>query len=128
MKNIEKFVSLYKGLSFHKGEIGFGRPCVGIIDESTDHYVVIRDYDDDYEIRGESSAACDNSPEYAYHKHPCLAVLVHGDYEESTRQLEEWIGKILESDFEFYTKPVSKNDINTLLGNFSPIVCIRDKK
>ena len=57
------------------GQVGFGRDCVGILKDST--YI---DYEDHPEIW---------TPEDAYHKHDCLAVLGHGD--EALAQLYEWV-------------------------------------
>ncbi len=57
------------------GEVGFGRDCVGILNGDT--YV---DYGDQVEIW---------TPEDAYHKHDCLAVLGHGD--DRLEQLYRWV-------------------------------------
>jgi hypothetical protein len=78
------------------GECGFGRPCVGMI--ATGHYIDYGGYtsfDPPTQIEGYDSVrnkVCQSSPEDAYHKDDCLAVLVHGDdYDEATRQLYEWV-------------------------------------
>lgn len=70
-----------------QGEVGFGRPCVGVISGSS---YVQYDYDLGLEI-----------PEDAYHKDDCLAVLVFDeDYHKALDQLYEWIVSIIEQDLK----------------------------
>lgn len=81
-----------------KGEVGFGRPCVGVTVGSSylDFLWIDMDYQTHYKderVRAFKAV----KPEDAYHKHPCLAVLVHNDdYETATRQLYDWIKAIEE--------------------------------
>ena len=78
-----------------KGEVGFGRPCVGIKAFSSRNYIDYNPYD---------TSTCENIPEFfsnifyeirpkdAYHKHDCLAVLVQNEnYDKAIIQLAEWI-------------------------------------
>lgn len=75
-----------------KGECGFGRPCVGFLKHDnyvdycpTEHpnYSRIAKFYDDRLLQ---------VPEDAYHKHDCMAVLVHDDnYDEGLKQLCEWV-------------------------------------
>jgi len=57
------------------GEVGFGRECVGILNGGP--YI---DYADEAGIW---------TPEDAYHKHDCVAVLGHGG--EALEQLYRWV-------------------------------------
>lgn len=76
-----------------KGEVGFMRPCVGVVKGSSylDFLWIDMEYQSNYKderIRAFKAI----EPEDAYHKHPCMAVLVHGDdYETAMRQLYDWI-------------------------------------
>ena len=68
-----------------EGECGFGRECVGLLVNGT--------YPD-YEWTDENYDRVDPNgdvwtPENAYHKHPCVAVLGRG--EEAEAQLYEWL-------------------------------------
>lgn len=93
MKNIHKFCET-TGFIFKKGQIGFDRDCVGIIDPSTDSYVAYSIYDDQYNVLFTCTAkrALD-----AYHKGDYLAVLGHSD--SSVKQLDEWVNRIMEQGF-----------------------------
>ena len=81
-----------------KGEVGFGRPCVGILYGQA--YV---DYDWELGIW---------TPEDSYHKHDCLAVLAHPDNEDDTEaydaameQLWTWVTWLIEHDYGVNTQP-----------------------
>lgn len=68
-----------------EGECGFGRDCVGII---------CKQVYPDYEWYNKGFDRIDDNgdvwtPDDAYHKHPCVAVLGHG--EKSENQLYEWL-------------------------------------
>ncbi len=87
------------------GEVGFGRSCVGFQDKLRGNYV---DYNPGkivgneyqyiwtYDLRLDEAAT-----ENSYHKHRCMAVLVHGDYESALRELAFWVD-CLESQGEVY--------------------------
>ena len=85
-----------RGVDFlREGECGIGRECVGI--SYQDHYV-------DYEWSDPVSwNRIDKNgevwtPQNAYHKHPCLAVLGHG--EEAESQLYDWLVWFDQNGFE----------------------------
>jgi len=67
-----------------EGECGFGRKCVGVLAEVYPDYEW---YDDNYERIDNNGKVW--TPEDAYHKHPCVAVLGRG--EEAEAQLFDWL-------------------------------------
>jgi len=67
------------------GEVGFGRPCVGITVSGT--YPDYEWYDDDYNRIDKNGNIW--LPPNAYHKHPCVAVLGKG--EKAEEQLYDWL-------------------------------------
>lgn len=68
-----------------EGTCGFGRECVGV--SAYTQYPDYEWYDEEYErIDGNGDVW---TPEDAYHKHPCVAVLGRG--ENSVAQLYDWI-------------------------------------
>ena len=89
-----------------EGECGFGRECVGII--SHDNYP-------DYEWYDGNDARIDNNgevwtPNDAYHKHPCVAVLGRGEVAEE--QLYDWLKWFDENNFK--VEVTMKKDIAKL--------------
>jgi hypothetical protein len=80
------------------GQVGFGRDCVGILNDGT--YV---DYADAPGIW---------TPEDAYHKHDCIAVLGHDD--AALTQLYEWVKWLDENQWGVevvYRQPTSDIDL-----------------
>lgn len=81
-----------------KGEVGFGRPCVGICFGQS--YVDLPQYPHEAEHGSDEmtdyysqTKLLPSAPEDAYHKHDCLAVLVHNDdYDKALEQLWDWVG------------------------------------
>lgn len=75
-----------------RGQVGFGRPCVGI---TYGQSYVDFDYELHYSVdRG--GIGLWNPPD-AYHKHDCLAVLVHNDdYVTALDQLYDWVTWLVE--------------------------------
>jgi hypothetical protein len=71
------------------GEVGFGRPCVGILRDST--YIDTEDAKNATAYNHESEPGSWWEPEDSYHKHDCLAVLDHGDPEAALGQLYAWV-------------------------------------
>lgn len=102
-EHIKLFVE-QTGLRFEdKGEIGFGRNCVGIVDDKTNSYIAYHSYDSEYKVKLYHEVAGNTRPEDAYHKGPYLAVLYDGTEEgkvKAINQLNEWIEKILAAGFE----------------------------
>ena len=78
------------------GEIGFGRPCVGIT--FGDHYVDYGNCADDSTLEYPFYV-----PEAAYHKGDYLAVLGSGD--TAIEELYKWVKSIEEAGFVVETKP-----------------------
>lgn len=105
MKNIQAFIQ-ETGLQFHEGEIGFGRPCVGILNQETESYLAYQTYDRDYNSKLMHEVAYNTQPEDAYHKGPYLAVLHDGSEEgkkKAIEQLDQWIEKIMAAAYEIET-------------------------
>ncbi len=76
------------------GECGFARKCVGITIRDT--YPDYEWYDNDYNRIDPNGEVW--TPEDAYHKHPCVAVLGRG--EEAEIQLYKWLKWFDKNDFE----------------------------
>lgn len=122
--NIDRFCS-ETGLSFQHGEVGFGRPCVGILDPDSDCYLDYDAYDDPKFVH---DVAENHAPDNAYHKHPCLAVLVNGSVDDAVAELEDWMGKILGSGYEIKMR-VETTSIGAFFGGGSKEVkCLVNSK
>lgn len=80
-----------------EGECGFGRECVGVL--TNGQYPEYEWYDDNYEREDKNGDVW--TPENAYHKHPCVAVLGRGENAES--QLYEWLKWFDENGFKLET-------------------------
>lgn len=120
MKHIQAFIQ-ETGLQFHDGEIGFGRPCVGILNQKTDSYIAYQTYNKDYTTKLMHEVAYNTQPEDAYHKGPYLAVLHDGSEEgkkKAIEQLDQWIEKILAAAYEL--KPYTEtNSVASLMNGGS---------
>lgn len=68
-----------------EGECGFGRECVGVLAEGV--YPDYEWFDDDWNHADQNGDVW--TPENAYHKHPCVAVLGRGEAAEE--QLYNWL-------------------------------------
>ena len=119
MNNIEKFCKETGFVFQEKGEIGFGRECVGILDPVTDSYVA---YEALYDDEGDSPSYCpiySHSAEIAdnaYHKGPYLAVLLrYIDKEAAIKELDEWVGRILAKGYKIQEYQNKGNDIAEFL-------------
>ena len=102
--NLQRFANEHKLILEDKGEVGFGRECVGFLGKNNSYidFNPIRMSDLkwiwEYDIRLFSP----ESVKDAYHKDNCLAVLVNdGDYDRALEQLNEWV-KHLEAQGEVY--------------------------
>lgn len=98
LKKLNDFAIRHKVILEEKGEIGFGRPCVGFIRNGS--YIDINPYKEDYS-GFDKDFYCEDfyAPEgvESYHKHDCLAILCKNTkegYEEGLRQLLKWIEHI----------------------------------
>ena len=113
IKNIQEFADAH-GIEFRQeGEVGFGRECVGLIDE--DNYVNYNPTDNNcrriehlYDSRLNSIA-----PENAYHKHDCFAVLGRG--ETAIAQLSDWVDKLKELGVELVEYETGDTGMQALL-------------
>ena len=94
---LERFALKHKLVLQERGEVGFGRPCVGFC--HGDQYVNYNPHKSDGDYK-QIEKLYDNrhhqlTPEDAYHKHTCMAVLVHNEnYDEALRQLGDWVEKL----------------------------------
>lgn len=86
-----------------QGECGLGRDCVGILSPLAMAYPDYILFDEEYNvIFGEEVW----TPEDAYHKHPCVAVLGLGEKAEC--QLYEWVKWFNDNGYICITKPSDK--------------------
>lgn len=90
------------------GEVGFGRPCAGIL--TNDAYVDY-DYNDDDVIP-------DGVPD-AYHKHPCLAVLHNGLPDGIDGALEQLFTWVTHLDAKGYRVVIEDRDPSEYHNPFS---------
>jgi hypothetical protein len=101
-QNLQRFANEHKLILEDNAEVGFCRPCVGFnsgrayvdynpyryVDKEGSHFSELEQIEALYDPR----LAPPKSTPDAYHKHGCMAVLVHGDnYDEALRQLNEWV-------------------------------------
>lgn len=78
-----------------RGEVGFGRPCVGVVYGQSYVDLSNNDYMGDYQC-----VPTPDGVEDAYHKHECMAVLVHeDDYDRALEQLCLWIEWCIAEDY-----------------------------
>lgn len=80
-----------------EGECGFGRDCVGVISSDEDAYPDYTWYDAEYNRADTNGKVW--TPENAYHKHPCTAVLGRGD--DAIGQLYVWCKWFEDNDFHY---------------------------
>ena len=93
--NIQEFANRFKLIFEEEGECGFGRECVGLTDGNNYvDYNPTRNPDYEYVEGFYDERFFDISPENAYHKHNCFAVLGRG--EEAIRELSDWVDKLNE--------------------------------
>lgn len=89
-KVIQEFANKHKVVFEEKGEVGFGRECVGLM--HGDNYI---DYNPcsfpNYDSIKEhySDMFYKIAPPDAYHKHDCIAILGQG--EEAISKLYDWV-------------------------------------
>lgn len=87
-----------------EGEVGFSRECVGL--STGDKYPDYEWYNDDYDRIDDNGEVW--TPEDAYHKHPCVAVLGRGVDAEA--QLYEWLKWFDSNGFTVETGKVELKD------------------
>lgn len=119
-----------------KGQVGFGRPAVGILHgQSYVDYNARIDWDD-----RETWGLTDEiwTPEDSYHKHDCLAVLVRGDEEDENawdvarEQLFHWVKWLKENNWkvevrprETFNKDGAGRQIELLMGGFDQAILMK---
>jgi len=91
---LQTFANEHKLILEDKGEVGFGRPCVGFIKGTG--YINYNPLDrSDYLTKvfaGDEDLTPPQGVPNAYHKHSCMAVLVHGhDYDAALEELAVWV-------------------------------------
>ena len=106
---LTEWASRYGATLQINGQVGFGRPCVGVLKGG--HYV------DTADVKGREAYQPGGDwwePEDSYHKHDCLAVLNHDDDTAALRQLYEWVKWLDGHGYgieEVYRKPSSDSDL-----------------
>lgn len=89
-----------------ESECGFGRECVGVLDPISESFPDYKWYDektrDDLDDNGDVW-----TPEDAYHKHPCVAVLGCGENAEA--QLYDWLKWFEDNNFKHETGDVKRD-------------------
>ena len=139
INNIEQASEFLKDFVFKhdltlkkKGEVGFGRPCVGILRGSC--YVEYNPYNQDtYEPLEEfhNEDISKFSTYNAYHKHSCFAVLVDNEnYDNGLIELAQWLSKINDKyEIEFVDKANKCDDIldYILSGSSATIIKLKLK-
>ena len=96
--NLQRFATDHRLLLVYEGTIGFGRPCVGFMSRYgtyVEHNPLYSGGLNRWQPVPELADERLHPPARvvdAYHKHDCLAVLVHGgDYVEALTQLNLWV-------------------------------------
>ena len=93
-----------------EGEVGFGRPAVGVIGKNK--YPDYHWYDEDtFEQEDENGEVW--CPPDSYHKHPCVAVLGRGD--DQISQLYDWLKWFEDNGFKAEITNRPKDRPKTLL-------------
>lgn len=91
----QRFANQHKLIFEDKGEVGFGRPCVGFLrGPGYVNYNPLNDRTYDYIWPRDLRLSPPTDTTDAYHKHDCLAVLALGDepdYETAIDQLAAWV-------------------------------------
>lgn len=96
---VEGFALAHDLTAEWEGEIGFGRECVGLLDEERHSYVA-------YSYEGGCGPV--DAPD-AYHKDNYIAVLGRG--ENAEEQLANWVRHLAESGVRFERRPKDVQDL-----------------
>lgn len=94
---LEEFATKHNLVLVKKGEVGFGRACVGFLNENESGYIDINPTTlTDYQyIFGDDDRLYAPDHVNSYHKHDCLCVLVPDeDYEKALSGLYDWMRHI----------------------------------
>lgn len=117
-ENIQKFANDHKVIFEDEGEIGFCRPCVGLLRGNC--YVAYNPYDyasEDYDYIQEyyDQRLYDIVPEDGYHKADHVAVLVRDTQEEALRQLSDWVDALRELKVSLEEYPTGATGMQAML-------------
>jgi hypothetical protein len=108
------------GVTYQRGEVGFGRQCVGFIHDESGSYVDLYETDANWlPVDRDLERITRPAPDVpdAYHKHDCLAVLVHGeDLNSAVRQLHTWVEALRSDGLSVKVVPRLTMDVSALLG------------
>lgn len=117
------------GVTYQRGEVGFGRNCVGFIHDESGSYVDLYEMGADYLPVDPELEQATRPPAMvadAYHKHDCLAVLVHGEaLPSAVAQLYAWVGSLRLNGFTVKVVPRRTMDVSALLGSRTVAVLSR---
>ncbi len=99
MSDLNAFCLKHKLILEEHGEVGFGRPCVGLLAKGgnyLDYKPFVDDPANDYTVPGfDGDFHPPEETQNAYHKHTCVAVLVHDDdYDKALIELWHWVKKL----------------------------------
>jgi len=118
---VQDFANKHKLVFQDHGECGFGRPCVGLLhgDSYVDYRPMRKAPPPDYYVRVFENDDFRYVPEDvpdAYHKHDCIAVLVHNDdYELAIRQLAAWVLYLDANNAKVVEYPTGESGIGAFL-------------
>jgi len=93
-----------------EGECGFGRECVGVVADTVGYPDYEWSDDKTWERLDENGEVW--TPEDAYHKHPCVAVLGRGVDVEG--QLYDWLKWFEANNFVVETGQTKKKNLNSI--------------
>lgn len=96
------------------GEVGFARPCVGILWRTSYVDTPGSGYNDHGPFFGHDSIGGPPEDVAAYHKHDCLAVL--GTDEQAVDGLLRWIEKIREAGGRVVVKPRERSEYDNVVS------------
>jgi len=112
--NIQDFANKHKIVFEDKGEVGFGRECVGLI--SGNNYIGYNPrHSETFEIiEGFESREFDKiAPSDAYHKGDYIAVLGRGD--DAIRQLSDWVSELNKLDVVVEQYPTGATGLQAMM-------------
>jgi len=92
--NLQEFANKHKLIFEDRGEVGFGRSCVGFLHRAGGYveYNPTRSKSWEYIWPSDPRLRAPKGTPDAYHKHDCMAVLVRGeDYDAALKQLSAWV-------------------------------------
>jgi hypothetical protein len=124
---IQAFANRQKAVFEDHGEVGFGRPCVGLTKgsgyiELNPYRYVFKPFDPNPEMETIDELsdrrlyAPDSVPD-VYHKHDCIAVLVQDDdYNRAILQLADWVAHLESIGAEVVPYETGRQGVHLLVG------------